>query len=434
MSAARLSIRATGGQRFMIGALALLILCCGLWYRYGGRPSTDRSGSIARAIAGGRLDDAEHAAELWLKADPESAAAHFQMAAVAWARADLPRASLELNRARDLGYDREQLDRLRGLLLARSNHATEAEPLLRRAFDQAHPADPEIGGALTQIYLGTFRLGEAGLVLERWMHEVPSDARPYMLQAEIDTRTGASHAVLIDRYQAALERDPNFARARLGLAEELRVSHRYADAAPQYALYLKHHPDDPVGHIGAGLNALETGNFAEAVASIDRALEQAPRDSKALAARAAIEQRQGRPLAALPIFDQAIAADPFNPTVRYDRMLVLASLGRKAEADAERRRIEQIKFEQERFDRLSLELVRNPGNTQLQSEAAQWLMSHARQEEGVAWANLVLRTDPSHPAINRLLADYFRKKGQFGLANMHEVHATHAAGVTKALP
>ena len=47
-------------------------------------------------------------------------------------------------------------------------------------------------------------------------------------------------------------------------------------------------------------------------------------------------------------------------------------------------------------------------------------MEHGREDEAVEWANLVLRADPSHLAMNRLLADYYRKKGQLGLANLHE--------------
>jgi hypothetical protein len=32
----------------------------------------------------------------------------------------------------------------------------------------------------------------------------------------------------------------------------------------------------------------------------------------------------------------------------------------------------------------------------------------------------VLQGDPTHSAMNRLLADHFRKKGQTGLANFYE--------------
>jgi predicted Zn-dependent protease len=71
-------------------------------------------------------------------------------------------------------------------------------------------------------------------------------------------------------------------------------------------------------------------------------------------------------------------------------------------------------------------MLRNPRDPELRSEAAVWMMKHGHEDEGVEWANLVLRSDPSHPAMNRLLADFYRKKGQIGLANFHEAHAALA--------
>ena len=44
--------------------------------------------------------------------------------------------------------------------------------------------------------------------------------------------------------------------------------------------------------------------------------------------------------------------------------------------------------------------------------------------EAIEWAELVLAAEPSHPAMNRLLADYYRKSGQVGLANFHEALAS----------
>ncbi len=49
-------------------------------------------------------------------------------------------------------------------------------------------------------------------------------------------------------------------------------------------------------------------------------------------------------------------------------------------------------------------------------------MEHGHEDEAIEWANLVLCLDPAHPAMNRLLADYYRKRSQFGLANLHEAH------------
>ena len=118
-------------------------------------------------------------------------------------------------------------------------------------------------------------------------------------------------------------------------------------------------------------------------------------------------------------------SDPFDHGNRYHRMLILASLGKKFEAQSENKAIERLKDDQGRFDRISQELVRKPLDVQLRCEAANWLMEHGHEDEAVEWANLVLRSDPSHAGMNRLLADFYRKKGQPGLANLHDASAAY---------
>ena len=384
-----------------------------------------RKSRIIRDLADGRLDQASQAVEHWLNSAPESADAHYLKARIAWAQNDISTAEQELANARTLGYDWTPLARLRGLILARANQPSEAEPLLRDIFYDSRELDREVAEALTRLYLGTFRLGDAAAVLARWSSELPDDARPYLLQTEIDTRIDAASEIIIARCRAALERDPMLAQARLRLAEELRKNSQNSEAADEYSLYLAHRPDDPLGYVGAGQNALELGKFAEAAQFLDKSLVLSPRDAVALSARGVLERRRGNLEAALRYFDQAVESDPFDHGNRYQRMLILASLGKKFEAQSENKAIERLKDDQARFDRISQELVRKPLDAQLRCEAANWLMEHGHEDEAVEWANLVLRSDPSHAGMNRLLADFYRKKGQPGLANLHDASAAY---------
>jgi tetratricopeptide (TPR) repeat protein len=391
--------------------------------------------TVERALAEGRLAESSRTLERLLRLSPDSAKAHYFKARIAWAQNDIPTVDEESVRAYELGYDRAPLARLRGLLLARSkSQVSEAEPLLRQAFDDSRQLDTEVAEALTRLYLGTFRLGEAAAVLDRWSREAPGDARPYLLRIEIDTRTQAAREVILARYRAALERDPSLDRARFGLAELLRINHRNAEASAEYALYLAKKPDDPLGYAGAGQNALDMGDIAEAVRLLDYSLALAPHDALVLAARGALELRLRKIEAAFMYFDQAVKADPFHHGNRYQRMLILASLGRKAEAEAERQAVERLKNDQTLFSQIKQALVDKPLDPKLRGDAARWLMEHGREDEAVQWANLVLGTDPSHPTMNRLLADYYRKRGQLGLANFHETHAEKSSDRADSTP
>jgi tetratricopeptide (TPR) repeat protein len=381
--------------------------------------------TVRHALEQGRLDVASRVLEHWLGNRPQAAEAHYLKARLAWARNDLPTVQQGLARARALGYPVGQLVELRGLLLARTNQKAEAEPLLRRAAETARQIDPDVAEALVRIYLGEFRLGRAAEILNRWMRERPDDARPYFLQTEIDFRNRASADVIIAHYRAALDRDPNLHLARLRLADSLRLNYHNDEAATEYTSYLKHNPDDSLAHLGAGQNALEMGDLAGAIGHLDRALVLAPHDPVVLGARASAEIRQSHLDVAMEYLDRAVNADPFDYGNRYQRMLILSRQGKTEQANAERRALDRIRKDEIEFAEVSRQLERDPLNLQLRSRAAQWLMDHGHEAEAIEWAKLVLHSAPSDPAMNHLLAVYYRKQGNVGLANFHEAHSTH---------
>lgn len=379
--------------------------------------------TVRRALAEGRLDEASAALDRWLHSDPRSAEAYFLRARIAWERDDLAAVHHDLERARVLGYPARDMAGLLGLLLARTNQLSQAEPYLRTAFEGSRRTDPRVADALARIYLGTFRLKEAEAVLDRWSLEVPADARPYLLRTEVDRRLSHSLDTLIADYREALRRDPGLDRARLGLAEMLRGAHRNVEAAEEYNAYLARKSDDPLAYLGAGQNAIEMGELDRAVGWLDRSLELAPRNPVTLAARASVEVRRNGFEAALRFLDRAVEADPFDQTNRYQRMLVLAKLGHRDQAESERRAVERIRADQKEFQRISDALLDSPVDPELRSRMARWLMAHGHEDEAVDWAKLVLADHSSDPTMNRLLADYYRRHGQTGLANFHESQA-----------
>ena len=422
MARPSLSILRTLGRTraTVLGILTVLTLCAGVsWWR--GNWFEPREARAARsALENGRFDEAAALVERWVKSSPASPDARYSKASVAWSQNDLATAEEELAEAERLGYSWAQLARLRGLLLASRNLKSEAEPMLRWQFDNSSKPDSEVAEALARIYMETFRLEEAANVLERWMHQAPADARPHLLRADIDVRIQAPSETIIGRYHEALKRDPNLDRARFGLADELYQSHRYSEAAAEYSAYLARMPEDPLGYLGACRNALKLGDDGAAETLVDRALALAPKDPDVLSAKATLELQRGKLESALSFFDLSVKADPFNHRYRYQRMLILSRLGKKPEAEAERQTIERLKLEEGQFADISKALLRNPLDPKLRSEAARWLMDHGHDQEAVDWANLVLQSEPTHPAMNRLLADYYRKKGQLGLANFYE--------------
>ncbi|WP_168221906.1 tetratricopeptide repeat protein [Aquisphaera giovannonii] len=387
-------------------------------------PDPGEARAARLALEGGRLDEASAHLGRWLADQPKSAEAHAVKARLAWARGDYAAALEAMNGARALGHPDDGLVEIRGLLLAKANRPAEAEPLLSKAAASAPRIHPDVADALARIYLGEFRAGRAAEVIGRWMREWPDDARPYYFQTEIDHRNRAGGDVVIGHCRDALARDPGHLPARLRLADYLRLAHRSREAADEYAAYLRQKPDDALALLGAGLNALDLGDPAAATGFLDRALAVAPDDAVALGARASVEVLRHRPEAAMPFLDRAAKADPFDVNIRYQRVLILSQLGRSREAEAERRDLERLRTEVAVFDEIGRQLERHPLDVELRGRAARWLMAHGHEAEAAEWANLVLRSAPSDPAMNRLLADYHRRRGNPGLANFHEAHAS----------
>jgi predicted Zn-dependent protease len=382
------------------------------------------------SVAAGRLDEASAWLGRWLRARPDAAEAHYLMARVAWARDRGDEAEAELQRARALGYDPKALDRLRALHLARSGRTAEAEPILVRTLESSRAPDPEAAEALARILLETGRPRPAAIVLDRWRRDAPGDARPYLWLTEVDRRTSAGPAAAVEHYRAALQRDPTLDKARLGLAEALRASHRADEARPEYKVYLARHPDDAAGLVGAALNALEAGDLDAADRHLARALELAPANPEALKARAGLDLRRGDARDALQHLDAALRADPFDAEAVYNRGLAQARLGRDGEAKAEQERAGRLKREQAELVKIQRSLDSEPSNLGLRLQIARWMFDHGRDDQGVRWAKTILAIDPGHAGANGLLAEYHRRRGEAGLSNYFSLQA--APGASRA--
>jgi tetratricopeptide (TPR) repeat protein len=377
-----------------------------------------------RAVAEGRYAEAEGHLARWLRARPGSDEAHELKARVALAADRLPEAAAEWQRARELGRPLEALDPVRAMLLARQGgHEAEAEPILLTARSNAQETDPQVEEALARIYLATYRFGFALDAIDRWRRAAPGDPKPYLWKVEVDDRTDAGPAALIADYREALRRNPDLDRARLGLADALRRANQHREAAAEYTAYLDRKPDDPAGLVGAGEAALALGGDAEAIRRFDRALAIDPEHVPALLARAGVAMRRGEAAAALGLLDRALRREPDDPEIRHRRSMALARLGRADEARAEREAAARVRRDAARLAELRDRLVRTPGDLGLQAEAARWLIEHGHDAEGLAWARKVLATRPDHPETCRLLADYYERRGDHGLARGYRVQA-----------
>jgi Flp pilus assembly protein TadD len=383
-----------------------------------------RAAEAAReAVAARRYRQAEGPLATWLAARPDAAEAHYLKARVALGLERGQEAFDELSRAYDLGYPEPELEGLRGLILARSGQHSEAEPLLIRARDTAGGPEPEVSEGLARVYLESFRLGAAAEALKRWRRAAPDDPRPYLWQAEVDSRTSSNATALLEDYRNALRLDPDLDAARLGVANVLRRIGRHEEAAAEFSTYLKRRPDDPEGYNGAGLNALEAGDDAGARAHFEKALTLDAKSIPALVGLADLALRRRESVAALALLDRVVRIAPYEADIQYRRSQALQQLGRVDEARTASRAFEQLRRDSERLQQLYRRLIERPRDAHLRSEIARWMIEHGREDEGLDWARLVLAEQPGHRETNRMLAEFYRRKGELGRANYYQLQA-----------
>jgi Flp pilus assembly protein TadD len=385
-----------------------------------------------RAVAAGRYDEAGTLVSHWLNAHPGLSEAHLLNGRVALANGSINLAADELKRAQALGHPRDDLTLLQALIASKLGRHAEAEPRLRQAFEQQQAPDRQVDEALAKVYLETYDLTRSAAVLTVWARDFPDDAKPHLWWAEVHGRATDEQSLVENDYREALRRDPSMARARLGLAEELRKAHRTVLAAVEYDACLKLEPDNAAAHLGAGRNLMEQGDLPAASRHLNRAMELDPKNAEPHKELAEAASRRGEWTAALALLDQAIALDPYDVGVRNSRGLVLARLGRIEEARAEQAAAARLRADLDRLSATRARLIDSPHDLKSQLQVARWMFDHAHDQEGARWALKVVGERPDDPEANQLLAAYHERRGEIGLANFYRVNA--ASGPDRPTP
>ncbi len=269
----------------------------------------DYSAEGVKALDAAKYDQAAEWFTKAVAADPKDYAAHFHLAlAYTMMRRDAESVA-EYTKVLELkpGLYEAQLNL--GIILIRDKQAAGAAPYLERAVEQK-----------------------------------PKEFRPrlYWAQALLESGDAAKAG---EQYRAALELNAKSAEAELGLARALARQDRLADAAPHFraaaqldpgfrdallelaALYEKNHqtadavaiyqqfPENAAAQEHLGQMMLENKDSAEAVAPLEAAMQKDPTPANRLAlATAYLFNKQFDK--ALPLFDQSVAADPDNYSLR----------------------------------------------------------------------------------------------------------------------
>lgn len=133
-----------------------------------------------------------------------------------------------------------------GLLLAQTNRAAEAEPLLRHAA--AVTGRPDVLNNLAEFLRQTDRLDESEALFRRAMALAPQFPEVHYNLANV-VKQRFRHNEAIELYRRAIALRPNYAQAWYNLGNTLREEGRTVTAADAYRQALAIQPDWPDAHL-----------------------------------------------------------------------------------------------------------------------------------------------------------------------------------------
>jgi Flp pilus assembly protein TadD len=184
---------------------------------------------------------------------------------------------------------------------------------------------------------------------------------------------------------------------------------------------LEETPVNPAAVLGLGRAYDGLGRAQEAEAQFLKALELDPDSVQPLLELARAAMRLGENEKALEWLDRARSLDDSEPEVHYQRALALARLNRHEEAQQERDRTAQLRAEHAEVNKILADLHAHPDDLSRKLDAARWLFAHEHPEEAIRWARVILEIDPLHRETNTLLAEYYDRRGETGLANYYRL-------------
>lgn len=235
---------------------------------------------------------------------------------------------------------RQKSLQLVGLLL-QGGDLERVGPVIRQAL-AAHPDDPDFLTAEARWLLARGQPGKAREILAPVLKapQPPPDA--LWLSARLDLLARRVRPAL-HTYETLLARDADPpARLLEEAAAAYALADRPAEAEAIFRRAIGKDPRLPESHMGLGLLLQTEGQLPEAEAELRRALDLEPDRPSAQKALGSLLLQKGDAAGAAALLASGVEAHPKDAGLRLTLAQALDRLGRKDEAEAQRRTAEQL--------------------------------------------------------------------------------------------
>lgn len=280
---------------------------------------------------------------------------------------------------------------------------------LRATIGPDHPDAPLVLEALARGYLYSDRLLDAMQACDLWIAKQPDHPWPWLWRGGIYERLANFDQALAD-YEQALELVPEDKDVRLSIGALLARGRRPAPATTHFEFVLNRFKDDQEALIGLAACHIEQGQPADAVPLLQRVLADDPTAARALVLLGSAALQQSDPGKAEAWLKQAVKQAPDDPEALHQLILALRVQDKHREADLLAPRLEEVRQDIERLDRLIRDMARDPENGSLRHEAGVIALRLGREELGVQWLQSALQAAGDHRATHAALAEHFAQR------------------------
>lgn len=269
-----------------------------------------------KALEEGKYEAAVAAFQKAIAADPKDYFAHFNLAmAYSFLHQDAEGVA-EYRKTLEIKPGLYEAELNGGILLLRQKNPAEALPLFEDAARQK-PQEfrPRYYLAESQLQTGDAVKAEESYRLALALDAKSAGAQLGMAQALVQQGKPADAEPY---FRQAAQMDPQYHDYLLELAAVYEKGHQTAEAMAIY----KEFPDNPAAQSRLGEMLLESKQYADALPGLEASFQKDPSEPNRVALAAAYVLTH-HPEKALPLLDQAVAAEPSNYDVRmmYARAL-----------------------------------------------------------------------------------------------------------------
>ena len=384
------------------------------------RQALDR-GDLAAALSA--LQSAEHS--------PFNRAQVQYLLAVANRRAErLDRFERHLDRARELGWPAEDLERQEWLAVAQSGNVAAVQDRLMQAVDRGAPDEvaAEIYEAVARGHLASHRFRDAWICLDIWLQWRPDAPQARMMRAVLWEQIAVLSSATED-YRAAVQQLPKDPQAQIRLAQVLARQGELEEAETHFQAALGVAPDDPEALLGIAQCAQRRGDPAEARRCLETALALELSDRQRAQTLAELGQcllSEGKVREAVDALARAVALDPAEGPIHY---ALATALARAGQAEHSRRHFDlaqQILTKNNRMVEIRRRLVESRDDADLRCEAGLIYIQLGMKKEGADWLKTALRCNPRHRKAHQMLAEYYAELGDRQSAGYHRLLAAQS--------